>query len=118
MNKTQIEEFILNTTKGADKRQEIFNLASVEIRAVIEKKKEFATLGYDFIAFVNHWINLASFFKINDDSFSIFSYFMLAKNCSGRLASLDGSDIIVLNAIFTEKEITIFNKLARGVLHI
>lgn len=116
MNKTQIEEFISNATKGVDKRQEIFNLASGEIRAVIEKQKEFTLLEYDFVALVNQWMNMASFFEINDDSFTVFYYFMLAKNSSGCLNSLDGVDMIELNTIFTDKEIDMFNKLARGIL--
>lgn len=117
MNEEQIGEFLANSTKGAEARQVMFHLVAEEIRNVFEKKKALNSLTYNLGDVVAQWMNWASFFEINDDAFTIFSYFMLAQNCEGRLNEIDGVDIIDLNTIFDDNTVEMYNKLAKGILH-
>lgn len=117
ISEEQIAEFLSNGTKGAEARQTMFYLIAVEIRDVIEKKRAIEAITYNFSDVVAQWMNWASFFEINDDSFTIFSYFILAHNSKGRLNEIEGVDIIDLNSIFEDKTIEMYNKLTKGILY-
>lgn len=116
MTEEQVAEFLSNSTKGVEARQVMFHQIAAEIRDVFEKKKSINEITYNIGDVVEQWMNWASFFEINDDAFTIFSYFMLAQNCKGCLNEIDGVDIIDLNTIFDDNTVEMYNKLAKGIL--